>query len=472
MRRALGWLLLLALLGVGGWKVRAYLAPPRVVHAVIPTALVKRGELVVTLPAHGDLESAMSKVVRPEVEARIKSIVRSGTAVKKGEVVLELDTQDLVKERDQAAKTLADIRAELSKNRADAEVQLSQAKSEVDRAQEALTLERSKADAQREAIEAQVQFSQKNLDRALRELERDRRLAARNYIPGTQLQDAERAYAGQKFVLDQLKRKRDDTERQCAETVLKATNALQAARQEYWATAARLQATAGDVQRRVEEAESTLAEANDQIAKCVIRAPQTGMVEVWMNWRDWQDRHTWREGDEVNRGWGVLEIYQPQMQVRCKIGEMDITRVRKGQRAYVLSLSKPGRRYPATVKYVEGLARPGSIWRGDSPGKRAFQALVSLEERDPVALRPGMSVDLEIVLDEVKHSTMVPIRAVYQDGKRSVVYRKQGQRFVPVPVKIGKRNDLLVAVAGNLKEGDRVALVRPPSVRRDGRGRP
>jgi hypothetical protein len=71
-------------------------------------------------------------------------------------------------------------------------------------------------------------------------------------------------------------------------------------------------------------------------------------------------------------------------------------------------------------------------------------------------------VDLEIILDSVREATMVPIRAIYKEGDRSVVYRAQEAGFEAVPVTVGKRNDLMMEVRGNLKAGDKVALERPP----------
>jgi hypothetical protein len=88
--------------------------------------------------------------------------------------------------------------------------------------------------------------------------------------------------------------------------------------------------------------------------------------------------------------------------------------------------------------------------------------LVTLLENDPIRLRPGMTVDLEIVLDTVREATLVPIRTVLAEGKQHVVYVVQKQGFLRVPVTEGTRNDLLVEVSGKLRVGDRVALERPP----------
>jgi multidrug efflux pump subunit AcrA (membrane-fusion protein) len=151
------------------------------------------------------------------------------------------------------------------------------------------------------------------------------------------------------------------------------------------------------------------------------------------------------------------------MQVRCQIGEMDISRVHTGQDAFVTASGGSGRRYRGKVTVVEELAQESNVWQGGTPGKKVFGLLVALSEADPTRLRPGMTVDLEIVLGSVREATMVPIRAVFKDGGRSVVYRARAEGFEPVPVTVGTRNDLQVEVKGNIGVSDRVALERPPA---------
>jgi len=88
---------------------------------------------------------------------------------------------------------------------------------------------------------------------------------------------------------------------------------------------------------------------------------------------------------------------------------------------------------------VEELAQDSNVWQGGTPGKKVFGLLIKLAESDPAHLRPGMTVDLEIVLDDVRKVTMVPIRAVFREGSRALVYRARGTGFEAVPVTQGRR---------------------------------
>jgi hypothetical protein len=61
----------------------------------------------------------------------------------------------------------------------------------------------------------------------------------------------------------------------------------------------------------------------------------------------------------------------------------------------------------------------------------------------------------------------VPTNAVFTDGGRPVVYRFGGRAFTAVPVEIVRRSKQQAAVKGDLKAGDRIALVSPVA---DGKG--
>ena len=69
------------------------------------------------------------------------------------------------------------------------------------------------------------------------------------------------------------------------------------------------------------------------------------------------------------------------------------------------------------------------------------------------------------MLEDLKDAITVPIRVVFRRKGEAVVYRKRGQDFEPVPVTIGSRSDILIAIRGPIRPGDRVALTRPPASR-------
>lgn len=453
-----------AITGGAVWRWRATDAKAAAVKAHTPTAELVRGALIVTLPANGVLESAEETPVRSEIDGNLIDICQDNTPVTPGDVVFRLDTKELETQREQLTRELTNAEEALKTTEGDGEIQVTQAETDADAASESLELAQETATAERAKVAAQVKFAEGETARAERELARAQRLAKLNYIPGTKLRDAEKAYRQQQFALDQQRATQADTEKRTAEQVQDAKSALELALHALATAKANVQEDVEDARIKVAEAKRKLAEVDKKIEQCTVTAPIAGLAVIQTNTQNWPERRPYRLGDQVRSSAAPVMIYDfTQMQVRCQIGEMDISRVRQGQEVFVSSSSQSNRRYPGKVAIVEELAQESNVWEGGTPGKKVFGVLVTLDATDPARLRPGMTVDLEIVLGTAKNAIMAPIRAVFKDKGRSFVYLARGETFERVPVTAGTRNDLRIEVRGKLRAGDRLALERPPA---------
>ena len=431
-------------------------------RARVPTAEVERGSLVVTLPVTGVLESAEETPVRSEIAGALVQICDDNLEVSPGDFVYQLDTKDLVDRRTELEQGLTDAQEALNTTEADGQTAVTQAESDALAAEESLKLAEERAQAERAKIDAQVKFTEGQTARARREFERSQRLAELNYIAGTKLRQAEKTYRAEEFALEQMRVQQADTAERTAEQVLDEQSAYNLALHELETAKANAEADLEDARIRAADAQRRLDDVDEKIAQCTVTSPAAGMAVIETNTENWPERRPYRLGDRVGAGVAPVTVYDfTRMQVRCQIGEMDISRVHQGQEALVSSSSQVGKRYRGKVAVVEELAQESNVWEGGTPGKKVFGILVTLDETDLVNLRPGMTVDLEIVLDSVREATMVPIRAVYKQDDRSVVYRAERAGFEAVPVTVGRRNDLMIEVIGELKAGDSVALERP-----------
>jgi macrolide-specific efflux system membrane fusion protein len=462
------YLALLLVLVAGGWRLRAISAGRAAGQVRVPTAEVTRGSLVVTLPVSGTLESAEETPVRAEIAGTLIAICQDNTPVKPADFAFQLDTKDLGDQRDELLRGLADAQDALNTTQADGETAIAQAESDATAARESLKLAQEKAQAENEKMAAQVKYAEGETARAERELVRTQRLAKLNYIAGTKLRDAEKSFRQQQFALEQQRAQQADTEKRTAEQVKDQETALALADHGLETAKADARAETEDARIRVAEAERRLADVDKKIGQCTVTAPAAGLAVIETNSENWPERRPYRLGDQVQSGASPVRIYNTsKMQVRCQIGEMDISRVHAGQEAFVTTPGQAGKRYGGRVALVEELAQEANVWQGGTPGKKVFGLLVTLGEADPVHMRPGMTVDLEIVLDSVREATMMPIRAVFTANGQSFVYRVRegglpGQGFERVPVTIGTRNDLLVEVRSGVRAGDKVALESPP----------
>jgi len=448
---------------VVGWRLLAVGSKRAATTDRVRTGEVTHGSLVVTLPVTGTLESAQETPVRTEIEGNLIELCEDNSPVKPGDVVYRLDTKELETQREDLVRALTDAQDALEQTVADSQTGVAQAESDALAARESLKVAQEKARAEREKITAQVKFAEGETARAQRELQRSQRLAKLNYIAGTKLRDAEKMYRAQEFVLEQQYVQRADVDKRTGEQVQDQQMALDLALHALETAKVRAQEDAENDRISVAEAQRRLDEVDRKIAQCTAVSPAAGLAVIETNTENWPERRPYRLGDGVGSGAAPVRVYDfTRMQVRCQIGEMDISRVHQGQDAFVLSSAGGGRRYRGKVAVVEELAQESNVWQGGTPGKKVFGLLIALSEADPARLRPGMTVDLEIVLDSVREAMMAPIRAVFKDGGKSVVYRARGESFERVPVTAGTRNDLQMEVRGGLRVGDRVALERPP----------
>jgi len=464
MRKPVSLALVLVVVAIGGWRLRVLSA--RTASKVrVHTAEVTRGSLVVTLPVGGSLESAQETPARAEIAGVLIEICQDNTPVKPGDFMFQLDTKDFAKQRDELERALTDAEDSLNNTQADGETRIAQAESDQATAEESFRLAQEQARAQNEKMAAQVKYAEGETARAQRELTRSQRLAKLNYIAGTKLRDAEKMYRQQEFSLSEQRAQQADTEKHTAEDVQDQESALALAQHALETARADVRAEGEDDQTHVAEAQRKLADIDKKIAQCTVTAPAAGLAVIETNDDNWPERRPYRLGDQIESGGSPVKIYDTsKMQVRCQVGEMDITRVHQGQEAFVTTTTLEDRRYRAKVALVEELAQESNVWQGGTPGKKVFGVLVTLSETDPARLRPGMTVDLEIVLGSVREATMAPIRAVFTEGGKPFVYRARGESFERVSVTTGDRNDLMVELRSGVRVGDRVALERPPAL--------
>ena len=95
----------------------------------VPTAVVTKGPLKVTVHANGELRAGRTMtLVTPPVGGtlRIVQMKTTGMPVKKDEIVMEFDPSDQIYQLEQAKSELAEAEQEIVKMKADADVQKAQ----------------------------------------------------------------------------------------------------------------------------------------------------------------------------------------------------------------------------------------------------------------------------------------------------------------------------------------------------------
>ncbi|MDP2314098.1 MAG: efflux RND transporter periplasmic adaptor subunit [Pseudomonadota bacterium] len=372
----------------------------------VPTAEVEQGTLSVVLGVPGELEAVKSEnVSAPNVRGGLKitSLAEEGTRVKAGDLLVEFDPTDLVKEMEQAVSRLRIAQTKIAQKQAQQTVKLATARNEVVKA---------------------------GLDKQRAEL----RVTDSETVPRVERESA-----------------RLDVE-ESGLAVGRSEAALQSAQLEASAELELLRLEQDEAQAKVDQIER-------QLGQLVIRAPGEGIVLLTEAWRGGK-RGKATVGDSVWPGNGIMELPDlAAMRVEAWVHEVDATQVAVGQTVSVIVDARPDAPLAGTVERVSDLA----VKRNEESEVKHLAVTIALPQADG-ALKPGMTVRAEIRVADVPDVLMVPREAVFYSGAESVVYRRGLGGWSRVPVTLGRTNDSHVVVTAGLAVGDRVALVDPDAL--------
>lgn len=439
---------------------------------------VTRGELVIQVTEPGELESASSVSCRCDVEGRqikIIEIVDEGTLVKKDQVIVKFDTEELMKAfQDQEIK-LKQAEGKALVAEEELKVQKNKAESEVEKARLALTLaelERDKylspqGDFQASLDEAkgQIALANKEFEEASENLNYYRTFVKKGFGTPETLRQREAAVERARFFL-----LRDKAKLFVLETF------------EFRKKKAELEAKAKDAARDLERAESTgrasiekakseleaaqvtarlekraLERIQKQLGNCVIKAPQDGIL-VYENARYWDSSSAIRPGGMVYYQQPIFKLPDlTRMKVKMKVHESQVKKVQKGQQAEISVASLPNRPLLGTVQSVATLADSRGYW--DERGVKEYVTEVSIDELPPEAgLKPGMSAEVRVHVGRHADVLLVPISAVAEREGKHYVYVLENGRAEKRAVKVGDTNEKFIIIKDGASEGERVAL--------------
>lgn len=214
---------------------------------------------------------------------------------------------------------------------------------------------------------------------------------------------------------------------------------------------AQMQALMRAKDESLKKEEERLARYKDQLIKCKIFAPQSGLV-AYPNSKVTEIR----EGVPVIYRQKLLSIPNlDAMQVETRIHESALDQVTPGLPVRVTIDAFPNSHYQGVVKSVAVLPEQNS-WSGNDT--KVYQTIVTIEEKVS-GLKPGMTAVAEILVDSAKDVVTVPLHAVVEHGDETyVLVRDGGQRLQPRPVALGRASETRVSVESGLNAGESIAI--------------
>ncbi len=201
-----------------------------------------------------------------------------------------------------------------------------------------------------------------------------------------------------------------------------------------------------------------LAEIEEQIAKCTIRAPQAGQV-VYANVTNYRGRQeiVIEEGTKIRERQVIIRLPDPKnMQVKAKINEARVSLLEEGMPTNVELDAFPDMRLTGTVKKVSEYPLPSAWYSGNI---KEYEAIVKIDDfPENVEMRPGMTAKVSIRVERIEDVLQLPVQAVFEHGRKHYCVLRNGHGYEAREVVIGSTNDKEVVIAKGLEEGGRVVL--------------
>lgn len=441
--------------------------------------VVKRGPLTISVTESGTIQNRDQEVIKSQVEGRttILWIIPEATQVKKGELLIQLDSSKLEDNKVQQQTSVLNAEAAFIRVRENLAVTKSQGKSDI--AEAYLAHKFAKLDLNKylegeypqelAQAEAQITIAREELSRAEQKRDWSRRLAKGGYLTDTELQADELAFKRSdldvKLAKGKLKVLKEYThprqKEQLESDIIQAEQALERVRRR--ANADEIQAEADLTAKQAEHLrkQGTLNKIIDQIAKCRITAPVAGMVVYSTS-----GKGSWRgnvepldEGQEVRERQDL--IYLPtttSMMVEVKIHESSLRKVKTDMPVVISCNALPDKIFAGRVGKIGLLPDAQSMWM--NPDLKVFSTEIYLDGNGGT-LQPGMTCRAEIIVAKYTDALYVPIQCVLRVGGKPTVYVRTAEGSEPREVQLGLDNNRMIHITSGLQVGEKILLAPP-----------
>jgi len=322
----------------------------------------------------------------------ITTLVRPGSMVRAGDLVVEFDRQDQL-------KSALDRRVELN----DLEQQIRKKQAEGSAA-------RAKDDS--ELVQAQSALGRAQLEILKNEM-----------LPKIQAEKNTQALEEAQAKVKQLKTTYD-LKRTAAEADLRI------------------------LQIRRDRAENAMRQAESNADRMAIKSPIGGMAVLRSIWKS-NNMAEVQEGEEVRSGMPIVDVVNPaSMRVRAKVNQADIGTLRPGLAVRIGLDAYPDLSFTGRVSQISPLAVTSTL----SPKVRNFIALIAVDGAHP-NLMPDLTAALDVETERQPGALVVPRDALRFDGEQVFVRVRRGNDVADQTVTVGSMNAHEAVITSGLSDG-------------------
>src|SRR5688572_3667982 len=437
-------------------------------------------DMDITINKDGELQAVNNVEITCQVDGQntILEIAKEGVFVRKGDVVCKIDSTEIETKIESAQLDLQRAESDLTAAKENKEIQESSNTANYEAANVDLIL--AKLDLQEyvdgtfpsdlQVAKTSVEMAKIEVKNKEDDLDQTRNLFGKGFVTAVDVKTAEIALLKARNdlntkttdleVLQKYTHEKELTDRR--NKVAQAEKKLLRVQRENNSQLARALAELRSREETLKVRQRQMEHLTEQLAFCVIKAPQDGMVVYASSGSSsWGRRETPIQPGAQVRGQEML-IRLPDtssMKVVCKINESQVSKLR----------ADPTNPLRAAVKLV-GQPAPLSGWLSNisimadssnrfwNPDQKEYPVDVRLDYT-PQGLKPGMSAEeVRIFVDRLHNVLAVPVGAIYAAGVVSYVFVRTDDGPKPAKVAIGQVNDTHAQVTSGLSQGQQVLI--------------
>lgn len=324
-------------------------------------------------------------------------------------------------------------------------------------------------------LEDELLLRKSELAVSKQKVEASERLAAREFIPRTQLENDqvnfEKVSLSVKTAETQLSLfKTYEFSKMCAQLLSNYRESLTRLQRTVRANRSKMAQAETRFQTAKRRYEMELAKKDDldrQLKACLMRATQPGLVAYGNLNASSSTRYSEpiEEGATVRFRQTLLTIPDmSQMGVHVNIHESQVKKVRIGQPALIRVDAEPGKVLEGRVAELAML--PDSSSSRYTPNLKVYPATVHIIGTHPW-MKPGMNAKVEIIVDQLADVVYVPVQSIEVQDDKHFCYVNDGSGLARRSVVTGLFNDEFIEVREGLQSGELVALALPKSLTPD-----
>jgi len=196
--------------------------------------------------------------------------------------------------------------------------------------------------------------------------------------------------------------------------------------------------------------------AQSNTTRMVVHASMDGVAVINSMWKGGSMSDV-QEGDEVRAGFPFMQVVNPgRMQVRARVNQADIEQLRGGQDVHIGLDAYPELGFAGKVESIAAVAQTSAF----SGKTRNLTVIFSINGTDPKLL-PDLSSAVDIQLDRQPNVLVAPRDAILTENGKEFVMARNGSAFDKREVKLGAANDVEQVIVSGVEKG--VVLLRNPS---------